>query len=88
MQVERAVTVTVTNTILKVTAPVMIGGDMAAVGGLVEVSDMEAHDLLGRGKAVPATEAEVSAAIAIAATGTIDRRPDQLTWRAAATWGC
>lgn len=87
MQIERTVTLAVTNTILKMTGTVMIGGNFAKPDSLVEVSSQEASDLLHRGKAVPATEAEVAAATTIAATGTIDKMPDPLTWRAAAAWG-
>lgn len=89
MQIERTVTLTVTNKIVKIVGVLAIGGLIRKPGEIIEASLTEANDLIRRGKAVAATEAEVDAAETIVATGTIDQPtgPDALTWRAAAAWG-
>ncbi|CAN7353252.1 hypothetical protein LJR143_001866 [Pseudoxanthomonas sp. LjRoot143] len=89
MQIERTVSLIVTNKVVRMTGTVAIGGEVRRPGVIVEASLNEANDLIRRGKAVPATEAEVESAETIVATGTIDQPagPDGLAWRAAATWG-
>ena len=89
MQITRTVTLSVTNTVVKITQSVAMSGEIAKAGTMFEVSANEARDLIYRGKAVAATEAEVEEATSIRATGTIDAPsgPDPLTWRAAAAWG-
>jgi len=44
--------------LLKVTSALWIGGTIAKAGEIIEVSYIEAKDLLGRGKAVLADEAD------------------------------
>lgn len=87
MQVERTVNLNLTNWILKVLSPIAIGGEACKEGTIIEVSADEARNLLHRGKAVEATEAEVTAAGAsVVKSRTIDRGPDPDAWRTAATW--
>ena len=89
MQIERIISLTVKNKVVRITGTVAIGGQVRRPGAIVEASLTEANDLIRRGKAVAATEAEVEAAETVIATGTIDQPtgPDGLTWRAAAAWG-
>lgn len=89
MQIERTVTLTIKNTIVKLTGVVAIGGQIRRPGELIEASESEAKGLILRGKAVAATQEDVDGAPTIMATGTVDRPtgPDPLTWQAAATWG-
>ncbi len=89
MKIERTVTLSVTNTIVKIAQSVAMSGEIAKPGTLFEVSANEARDLISRGKAVAASDAEVENATSIRATGTIDAPsgPDPLTWRSAAAWG-
>ena len=89
MKIERTVSLTISNVIIKLTAAVAICGDVRRPGELIEASETEAKGLILRGKAIAATQAEVDGATTIIATGTIDRPtgPDPLTWQAAAAWG-
>lgn len=89
MQIERTATLTIKNTIIKLTGVVAIGGQIRRPGELIEASATEAKGLILRGKAVAATQAEVDDAEIIIATGTIDQPtgPDAQAWRAAAAWG-
>jgi len=89
MQIERTVTLTVKNTIIKLTGTVAISGQVRVPGTIVEASQTEAKELILRGKANPATQEDVDGAATIIATGTIDSPtgPDPLTWQAAAAWG-
>jgi hypothetical protein len=87
MQIERKVTLTLTNFILKTVGPVFVGGKLIRSDTIVELSRMEAADLLHRKKAIHADEAEIAAAgDAVIASGTIDADPDPAEWRRKAKW--
>jgi hypothetical protein len=49
--------------ILKVTSAIVVGGEVMRAGDLVEVTRSEAKDLLHRGKAELATEADAPKAV-------------------------
>lgn len=57
------------NITLKLTAAIVIGGVLCRPGALVEVTESEAKDLLRRGKAVVATEADQGSPLAAITNG-------------------
>lgn len=62
MQIVKTKSVKTDRRQLKVTAPIVVNGDIQAAGKVIEVSESEARGLIGRGKAVDAIAAEVAAA--------------------------
>lgn len=72
MKVEKSVSITVENVILRTTSPLVLCGDLLPAGTLIEVSQDEAANIKSRNRAVDATEAEVAAGVKPVASGTID----------------
>jgi hypothetical protein len=81
MKNDHCVNVMVSTRFVKSVDPFAIKGSIVRSGQIAEVSLIEAGDLLRRGRAVAATEAEVSAATTIVRSGTVDPSPDPQTWR-------
>lgn len=87
MQIERNIIYKVNNHYLKIVRPVYVAGQLVGTDSLVEVSGREAADLKGRGLAIEATEAEVTAATEILASGTIDPAIERAKWQPEVQWG-
>jgi hypothetical protein len=81
MNKEHSVSITLSTRFVKAAAPFCIKGAIVAPGHVAEVSPIEASDLIRRGRATAATEAEITAATTIARSGTVDPSPDPQTWR-------